>query len=275
LCGLKGHRVLSPLAYETWFSPRRTTGYHGAESTRRRFGKRAARSVEDSPASIEAGPLPAPFALGMHHRSLRPPAEPSPNAPCSDLVRPSRCDAASPEIRARPFAHARRPGPVFIRYRSLHVWSAGFSLPIARTGARHSIRLPRREATRSRHVVRPARRRAAPTSRFPRTDHGGHFPQAYCSAPPRRRNPREVRGSVGPWVRGAALRTAPAQPSRTRAITTSSSGVPASGDAWRSVHEPNGVVTSARVETPAIRGSSTIGTCTEPVGTDSGTESGS
>jgi hypothetical protein len=75
--------------------------------------------------------------------------------------------------------------------------------------------------------------------------------------------------------RATLYRTAPAQPSRTRAITTSSSGVPASGDAWRSVHEPNGVVTSARVETPAIRGSSTIGTCTEPVGTDSGTESGS
>ena len=75
----------------------------------------------------------------------------------SDLVRTDGCNATSPEIRARSFAHSRGAGQVVIRYRASWIRSAGFSRPIARIGARHSYRPPRREATRSRHVTsRPA-----------------------------------------------------------------------------------------------------------------------
>ena len=74
------------------------------------------------------------------------------------------CNATSPEIRARSFAHSRGAGQVVICDRLWWIWSAGLGLPIARIGARHFYRPPRREATRSRHVTsRPAgaqRRRA-------------------------------------------------------------------------------------------------------------------
>ena len=86
-------------------------------------------------------------------------------AECGRVVRPSCVDT---EIRARTVAHSHGTGQIVICDGPWWFWvRRALACPIARIGARHSYRQPRREATRSRHVARPARRRAPPTSRFP------------------------------------------------------------------------------------------------------------
>ena len=153
----------------------REHGEHGGshEGTERRKRKRAA------PAALHAGRPRHGVQRGTHrlivhcsHSNRVGPAKAGGPGPCSDLVRPFGCNATSPEIRARSFAHSRGAGQVVICDRSSWIRSAGFSLPIARIGARHFYRpyrgsppcaqrtvgvVPRREATRSRHVTsRPA-----------------------------------------------------------------------------------------------------------------------
>ena len=97
--------------------------------------------------------------------------------PHSDLVRPSRCNATSPEIRAR------HPLTLAARGRSSSgIARRGFvapgTCPAHRAHRRATLlpaTAPRSDAEPARHF--PARRRVAPTSRFPGINPSGRAPR--------------------------------------------------------------------------------------------------
>ena len=170
--------------------------------------------------AIKAGPLPAHAPVGVRYGSPGPCSGTAlARVPRSDLVRTDGCNATSPEIRARSFAHSRGAGQVVICDRLSWIWSAG-RWPAHRAHRRATLlpaTAPRSDAEPARHF-RPAgastavRLRAAPTSRFPGVD--------AAEAVPRGRVTRGFTASrtTARRCRAGALRSSVALHSRTMRV---------------------------------------------------------